>query len=69
MRLTNSVREHRAESHMTHEELATAVDVSPHTIIAMEDGAYTPSTVLALRLARTFGVAFEELFGIDEGNR
>ena len=69
MRLTNEVREHRIDARMTQSELAAAVDVSRQTIIALEKGAYTPSALLALRLARTFGVAFEELFGIDEGER
>jgi putative transcriptional regulator len=66
MRLTNAVREHRVLSRMTQEELANAVDVSRQTVIAMEKGSYTPSALLALRLARTFGVAFEDVFGTDE---
>jgi putative transcriptional regulator len=66
MRLTNKVRDHRVLAHMTQEGLADAVGVSRQTIIAMETGTYTPSALLALRLARAFGVAFEDLFGIDD---
>jgi putative transcriptional regulator len=65
MRLTNTVRDHRVLARMTQEGLADAVGVSRQTIIAMETGTYTPSALLALRLARAFGVAFEDLFGTD----
>ena len=47
---------------MTQEALATRVGVSRQTIIALEAGKYVPSLVLALRIARAFGVRVEDVF-------
>ena len=66
MKLRNAVREHRVVRRLTQQELASAVGVSRQTIIAIEKGEYTPSALLALRLARTFGVTFEDLFTTDD---
>ncbi len=66
MKLLNTVREHRVIRRLTQEELASAVGVSRQTIIAIEKGEYTPSALLALRLARAFQVAFEDLFSTDD---
>jgi putative transcriptional regulator len=51
---------------MTQEQLAGAVGVSRQTIVALEKGSYTPSALLALRIARTFGLQFEDVFGIED---
>jgi len=66
MKLLNTVREHRVVRRLTQEDLASAVGVSRQTIIAIEKGEYTPSALLALRLARIFGVAFEDVFTADD---
>jgi putative transcriptional regulator len=47
---------------MTQAELAAAVGVSRQTIISIEGGDYTPSVLLALRLADALGCAVEVLF-------
>lgn len=64
MRLSNTVRDYRVLAHMTQEELASAVEVSRQTVIAIEKGDYVPSTLLAIRIARAFGKAVEDLFEI-----
>lgn len=46
----------------TQEDLATSVGVTRQTIIAIEKGNYTPSVLLALRLARALGCSVEDLF-------
>ncbi len=51
---------------MTQEALAIRVGVSRQTIIALEAGKYVPSLVLALRIARTFGVRVEDVFQFEE---
>ena len=51
---------------MTQEELARRVGVTRQTIIALEANRYVPSLLLAVRLARVFGVRVEELFVLDE---
>jgi putative transcriptional regulator len=52
---------------MTQQELADRVGVTRQTIIALEAGKYTPSLLLAFRLARAFEVGVEEVFQYDEG--
>jgi putative transcriptional regulator len=47
---------------MTQQELANRVGCTRQTIIALEQGKYTPSLALAFRIARTFGVTIEDVF-------
>ena len=60
----NEVNRLRSDKGATQEELASAVDVSRQTIIAIERGKYTPSVLLAIKLAKYFGVSVEKLFTI-----
>ncbi len=60
--LKNTNRVQRAIKDITQEELAAAVGVTRKTINTIENGIYTPSTALALRMARYFGITVEELF-------
>ena len=62
--ILNRIREFRIESNITQEDLAAAVSVSRQTIIAIEKGKYTPSVLLALKLASYFKVPVEKLFKI-----
>src|SRR4051794_38556614 len=67
--LKNQVRRLRFErGEMTQQELAKRVGVTRQTIIALEAGKYTPSLLLAFRLARAFGVGVEEVFRYEEGD-
>jgi len=50
---------------ITQEELAERVGVSRQTIIAIEKGNYTPSVLLALKIARFFKTPVEKLFTIQ----
>ena len=65
--MKNRIRIGRAEVRMTQQQLAEAVGVSRQTINAIEAGRFVPSTVLALKIARTFGKPVEELFQLEEG--
>ena len=47
---------------MTQQQLAKLVGVTRQTIIAMEQGKYSPSLDLAFRIALVFGVPLEEVF-------
>ena len=60
----NRVSEVRLARSITQEELAAAVGVSRQTVIALEKGNYTPSVLLALKIARHFRKSVEELFAI-----
>ncbi len=64
--LRNTLKVQRAIKDVTQEELAAAVGVTRKTINTIERGVYTPSTALALRLARYFGVPVEEIFQLPE---
>ncbi len=61
----NCVQELRTKRGMTQEALAEVVGVSRQTIIAIEKGNYTPSVLLALKIARSFDVRVEHLFTIN----
>ena len=66
--MTNTIKVQRAIKNITQEELAKAISVSRQTINAMEGGKYVPSTVLALKLAKYFGVSIEEIFKLEDGD-
>lgn len=65
-RLANTLKLHRARLDLTQAALADRIGVTRKSINAIERGRYVPSTVLALRLARVFGVPVEELFRLPE---
>jgi putative transcriptional regulator len=50
---------------LTQEGLAEKAGVSRQTIIAIEKGNYTPSVLLALKIARIFKVSVEDVFSIQ----
>jgi putative transcriptional regulator len=62
--ISNEVAHLRMHAQKTQEELAQAVGVSRQTIIALEKGNYTPSILLALKIASFFKVPAEEIFNI-----
>lgn len=64
--MKNSIRVERAEKRITQQELAEKCGVSRQTINAIEAGKFIPSTVLALKIARTFEKAVEAIFELEE---
>ena len=61
--VTNSIRSLRfASGEMTQAELADRVGVTRQTIIAIEQGKYSPTLELAFRIARVFRVPLDEVF-------
>lgn len=68
MRVTNRIRALRfAAGEMTQAELADRVRVTRQTIIAVEQGRYSPSLEMAFRIAKVFGVGLDEVFQYEEG--
>lgn len=66
-RISNRIRRLRFDhDEMTQRELARLAGCTRQTIILLEQGRYVPSLVLALRIARTFGVTVEEVFRWEE---
>jgi putative transcriptional regulator len=64
--LKNSIKVHRARLDLTQEKLAELVGVTRKTINTVEKGYFVPSTVLALKIARVFGVTVEEVFKLEK---
>ena len=62
VKIVNDIQNVRMDAGITQEELATKIGVSRQTIIAMEKGNYTPSVLLAHRLARFFKRPVEKMF-------
>lgn len=56
------MREYRAKTGLTQEELAARVGVRRETIVFLEKGRYNPSLRLAWRVARELGAGIEEIF-------
>jgi putative transcriptional regulator len=64
--LENRLRDLRAKRNLTQAELAEQVGVSRKTINTVENGVFTPSTTLALKLASALGVTVERIFSLRE---
>jgi putative transcriptional regulator len=65
-RINNNIRKLRFfQNEMTQQQLADKVGVTRQTIIAMEQGKYSPSLELAFRIALAFGVPLNEVFTYD----
>ena len=60
------VKELRTAAGLTQQQLAEQVHVSSRTIISIEKGQYSPSLMLAYRLALVFGVTVEDLCCLEE---
>lgn len=63
--VTNSLSDHRTKMKLTQEDLAQALGVTRQTIIAMEKGNYTPSVLLALKIALFFKKPVESIFRLE----
>ena len=70
MKLGNNVRRFRFEKgEMSQQALANAVGVTRLTIHSIEKGKFTPSTALALKLARYFETNVESLFFLTKDSK
>ena len=64
--MKNNLRVERARVRMTQQELADKTGVPRQTIVSIEQGKFKPSTMLALKMARVFGVTIEALFELED---
>ncbi len=60
--ILNQVYKLRLQMNITQENLAETLGVTRQTIIAIEKGNYTPSVLLALKIAKFFKKPLEEIF-------
>jgi len=62
-RVTNEIRRLRfANGEMTQADLAQRIGVTRQTIIAIEQGRYSPSLEMAFQIALVFDVPLDEVF-------
>lgn len=62
-RVTNDIRALRAAAgEMTQAELADRIGVTRQTVIAIEQGRYSPTLEIAFQIARVLGVPLDTVF-------
>ena len=66
--MKNYVREERTKKELTQVKLAEMVNVSRKTIISIETSRYTPSVILAIKLANVLSKKVENLFEVDKSD-
>lgn len=65
--ISNSIRRLRFDAgEMTQRDLAQAVGVTRQTIVAIENAKYSPTLVLAFKIARAFDKPLEEVFSYGD---
>lgn len=62
----SAVESMREQAGLTRKQLADAVDVHYQTIGYIERGEYSPSLVLALKLAEALNASVEQIFWLEE---
>lgn len=66
-KVTNMIRTLRFQhGEMTQAELAERIGVTRQTVIAIEQGRYSPSLEMAFQIARVFGVPLDDAFHYPE---
>ena len=65
-KLLNNLEKLRKSAGLTQQELSEGAEVSRKSINAIENGIYIPSTLLALKIAKTLGCDVEDLFQLSE---
>ena len=67
-RITNAIRALRfAHGEMTQAQLAQRIGVTRQTIIAIEQGRYSPSLEMAFQISRVFKVPLDDVFQYPDG--
>ena len=68
--ITNQIRRLRFDrGELTQQALADACGVTRQTIIAIEQGRYSPSLEMAFQIARVFGVPLDDVFHYPDGEQ
>ncbi len=60
--MENNLRVLRAVKDITQEDLASELGVTRQTILAIENGKYSPSLELAFKIAKYFETTIEKVF-------
>lgn len=62
MKMITKIKEYRAKSNLTQDELANLVGVRRETIVHLENGRYNPSLKMARDIAKALNTTIDELF-------
>ncbi|MEO0680056.1 MAG: helix-turn-helix transcriptional regulator [Pseudomonadota bacterium] len=60
------LKQARQAAGLTQAQLAERIAASRKTVNTIENGVFTPSTVLALKMARALGTSVHDLFELAE---
>ncbi len=64
--MKNTIKVERARKNWTQEDLAREIGISRQSVNSIETGKFVPSTVLALKMAKVFGVDVELIFQLED---
>ena len=64
--MQNNIAEFRKAAGLSQQELADAINVSRKTISTVETARFTPSVIIALKIAQHFDTSVESLFLLDK---
>ena len=64
--MQNNIAKFRKKAGLSQQELADAINVSRKTISTVETNRFTPSVIIALKIARHFNISVESLFEIED---
>lgn len=64
--MKNLIKVERARHNLSQQELADKLGITRQSIYAIESGKFTPSTLLALKMARFFNIKVEDLFELED---
>jgi len=65
-KLQNNLQQIRKARGLTQQQLSESANVSRKSINAVENGVYIPSTVLALKIAKTLNCSVEDIFQLSK---
>ncbi|MBB1282123.1 helix-turn-helix transcriptional regulator [Pseudoalteromonas sp. SR43-6] len=66
--MQNNIAKYRKEAGLSQQELADAINVSRKTISTVETNRFTPSVIIALKIAKHFNTSVESLFVLDKND-
>jgi len=64
--MLNTLKVERAILNYTQDDLAKLIGVSRQTINSIEKNRYVPSTLLALKISKTFGKTVNDIFTLED---
>ena len=67
-KVQNKIAKYRKEAGLSQQELADAINVSRKTISTVETNRFTPSVIIALKIAKHFNTSVESLFVLDKND-